>query len=303
MQRRARWPARRRRAIPAVRAGRASALLAAAFLSVSIPGVSLRAMPTGEQVVAGSVALVRPTPQSMVIQQNSPRAIVQWQGFSIGAQESVALRQPSSASVMLNRVVGSGASAILGRLSANGQVFLVNPNGVLFGRGATVDVGGIVASTLDISNQDFLDARLHFAGSGGSVANSGTIRAADGGSVALLGAQVGNDGTISARLGTVAMAAGNRVTLDLAGDGLTRVVVSEAALDAQLRNHGLLIADGGQAVMTARAAGALVGSVVNQSGVVRARSLLERDGRIVLDAGGTARVALSGTLDATAEGA
>lgn len=263
------------------------------------------ALPTGEAVVSGTVAVTRPSAQQMVVQQGSDKAIVNWQGFSIGGAEAVAFQQPGAASVILNRVVGGDPSSILGRMTANGRVFLVNPGGVFFAPGASVDVGGLVASTLNISNEDFLAGRYRFAASGtaAGVSNMGTLRAADGGTVALLGGQVNNDGTITAKLGTVALAAGNQVSLDFAGDGLTKVTVDEAAVGAQVRNGGMIVADGGQAVLTAHAAQALTESVVNQSGVVRARSLAQRNGRIVLDGGDEGVTQVSGTLDASGKAA
>src|SRR5262245_15434007 len=259
------------------------------------------ALPTGEQVVAGQVGVSRPSSQSMVVQQGTSKAIVNWQGFSIGGNESVSIQQPAASSVILNRVVGNNASEIYGRLSANGQVFLVNPSGVLFGRTAMVDVGALVASTLSIGNEDFLAGRYRFTGNGkpGIVENQGTLAARDNGFVALLGGQVSNSGTISARLGTASLAAGNKMTLDFAGDGLVRITVDEAALAAEVRNQGAVIADGGQAILSARSAEALTQAVVNQTGVVRARTLTERHGKIVLDGGTTGQTLAKGTLDAT----
>ena len=258
------------------------------------------AAPAGQQVVAGSVTVTRPDALSTVINQGSQAAIVNWQQFSIGAAEHVDIRQPNASSVLLNRVIGNNPSEIYGRLSANGQVFLVNPNGVLFGRNAQVSVGGLVASTLDIANDDFLAGRYQFQGnSAAAVSNLGSIQAAERGTVALLGGRVNNDGTISAQLGTAALAAGEKITLDFEGDGLTRIRVDQGAVAAQVANRGLIVADGGQAVMTASAAQALADTVLNQQGVVRARSLVERDGKIVLDGGAHGVTLNSGALDAS----
>ena len=276
--------------------GRALVVLIAAVFA---PMGTSFALPTGEQVVAGSASVSRPTMQSLTVQQSSPRAIINWQSFSIAAPEWVSFQQPSFSSVALNRVIGTSASEIAGRMTANGQVFLINPNGVLFTSSAVVDVGGLVASTLDISNQDFMAGRYRFSGTGGSVTNAGSLRASDGGTIALLGGQVQNNGTITANLGTVALAAGNRVTLDFAGDGLTKVTVSEGALAAAVENRGAVIADGGQVILTAHAAEALTQTVVNQTGVVQARTLTERAGKIVLDGGDTGETLASGTLDAS----
>ncbi|MFM9883476.1 MAG: filamentous hemagglutinin N-terminal domain-containing protein [Burkholderiales bacterium] len=259
------------------------------------------ALPTGEQVVAGQASVSRPTAATLNVTQGSQKAIVNWGTFSIQKNEAVSVQQPNASSVLLNRVVGSNPSQIYGRLTANGQVFLVNPNGVLFAPSASVDVGGLVASTLAISNEDFMAGRYRFiAGEGfGTVTNQGSIRASDGGTIGLLGGAVSNQGTIEAKLGTVALAAGNRITLDFAGDGLTTIRVDEAALRAAVTNSGAITADGGRVVLAARTANALTQTVVNQSGTVRARTLVQRGGEIILDGGDEGVTALTGALDAS----
>ena len=256
--------------------------------------------PTGATVVAGQVQVTQPNAQTTLITQGSDKAILSWRSFSIGAGETVRFQQPDSSSVALNRVTTATPSEIFGRLSANGKVFLVNPSGVLFGKGASVDVGSLVASTLNIDDGDFLAGRYAFAGSAdaGAVRNDGVLAAAERGTIALLGAQVSNSGTISARLGTVGLAAGGKVSLDFHGDGLTRIVVDAAGINALVENGGAVIADGGQVTMTARALDALAATVVRQNGVVQANTLVERDGRIFLD-GGDGALSMAGKLDAT----
>ncbi|HVJ24270.1 MAG TPA: filamentous hemagglutinin N-terminal domain-containing protein, partial [Burkholderiales bacterium] len=224
-----------------------------------LPWGTAHALPTGENVVAGDVTVARPTSQSMQINQATQKGIVNWNSFSIGASEHVNISQLNSTSVLLNRVVGNNPSEIFGRLTANGQVFLVNPNGVLFAPGASVEVGSLFASTLSISNQDFLAGRYQFSreGNAGSVVNQGTIITADG-YTALVGPQVRNDGIIIARKGTVALAAADRVSLDLIGDGLISINVDQAALNASIINTGRIEADGGSVLLTARSANALL---------------------------------------------
>lgn len=267
-------------------------------LALAQYGMAL-AGPGGAQVVAGQVTVTQPNAQQTVLTQGSASAIVNWQQFSIAHGESVDFRQPSSNSVILNRVTGSKPSEIYGRLSANGQVFLVNPAGVLFGSTAQVNVGALVASTLNISDADFLANRYLFTAGllPGTLVNQGQLQAAEHGTIALLGAKVNNDGTISAQLGTVALVAGDKIALDFNGDGLTKIRVDKAALAAFVENRGMLVADGGQAIMSAYAAQALAQTVLNQQGVVRARSLVERNGRIVLDGGEQGDTLSSGTLD------
>src|SRR5665647_3908448 len=220
-------------------------------------GANVYALPAGGVVAAGA-AKISTGAGSTLINQSTQNAAINWQSFNIAAGESVRFNQPSSSSVTLNRVLGSDPSNILGSLAANGKVFLVNPNGILFGQGASVNVGGLVASTLNITDGDFMAGRYQFSGAGGgTILNQGSINA-DGGYVALLGANVSNDGVISAKLGTVALAAGNAVTLDVAGDGLLNVTVNQGALNALVQNGGLIQADGGQVLLSAQAAGSLL---------------------------------------------
>ncbi|MDL2198533.1 MBG domain-containing protein [Halopseudomonas aestusnigri] len=272
-------------------------------IAISLVTAHLQAadLPTGGNIVGGSGSISQDG-NSLNVQQNSDRLITNWDSFDIGAGHTVNFYQPGSNSVALNRVIGEDASAIYGNLNANGKVFLVNPNGVLFGQGAAVNVGALVASTLSLSDQDFNDGNYQFSGDGNNAAviNRGTLNA-DQGAVALLGGQVSNHGIIQANQGTVALAAGDKITLDFAGDGLLNVTVDEGTLNALAENHQLVRANGGQVVMTANATNALLQSVVNNTGVIEAQTLDNQSGTIVLKGGfngGTVNVA--GTLDASA---
>jgi len=285
-------------------AGNARFALKALAVSVMIAfGANVYALPVGGVVTDGAAG-ISGTATSTTITQSSQNVAINWQSFNIGATEAVQFVQPNSSSVALNRVLGPDPSSIFGSLSANGKVFLVNPHGVLFARGAQVNVGGLVASTLNVTDGDFMAGRYRFAGnSTAAVLNQGTINA-DGGSVALLGANVGNDGVIVARLGTVALAAGNAITLDVAGDGLLSVTVSQGAVDALVQNGGLIHADGGQVLLTAMAAGDLLQSAVNNTGVIQARTIENHNGTIRLLGdmqSGTMNV--GGTLDVSGTGA
>ncbi|WP_426701625.1 YDG domain-containing protein [Rhodanobacter sp. Col0626] len=254
-------------------------------------------LPTGGTVSAGS-GRISQSGAGMTIAQQSQNLAINWQSFDIGRDASVTFVQPNSSAIALNRVLGTNGTQILGQLKANGQVWVLNPNGVLFGSGAQVSVGGLVASTLGLSDADFLAGKHHFTGNGGTVTNEGHISA---GYVALLGEQVKNGGVIAARLGTAALAAGNQVTLDFAGDQLLSVQVDEGALRALADNKGLIQADGGTVLMTARAKDALLDTAVNNTGVIQARTVGHQDGRILLlgdmDSG---TVDVAGTLDASA---
>ncbi|EJM88570.1 beta strand repeat-containing protein [Pseudomonas sp. GM60] len=277
------------------------AVLCALYSLAPLPALALdsNALPTNGQVVAGS-ASISSNGNVMTVNQGSDRMIATWNTFNVGSGAQVNFQQPGTSSVALNRVTGSDGSQILGQLNANGQVFLINPSGVLFGAGSMVSVGGLVASSLDISNSDFLAGRTVFSGkSQGAVINQGVITAGDGGSVALLGAQVRNEGTVVARLGSVVLGGGEKITLDLKGDGLINLEVNDPAIGASVVNRGLLRANGGLVALSARDSQAMLSNVVNNEGVIEARSLQQRNGRIVLDGGNNGVVVNSGTLDAS----
>ena len=286
------------------RPGRTARRALALAAALACAGLA-QAGPQGGQVTAGSGSINSPNATTTTVTQTSPRLAINWQSFNTTTGETVNFVQPGSHAVALNRVLGSNGTQFLGRLNANGQVFVIDPNGVLFGKTAQVNVGGLVASTLNLSDSDFMAGKLRFtgngSGNGGSVVNQGSLTAADGGYVALLGGQVSNSGTVTARLGSVALAAGHVVTLDFAGDGLLNVAVDQGVLNALASNSGQISADGGSALLTAKAAGDLIGTVVNNTGVIQARTLQSKAGVIKLlgDFGG-GTVQVSGTLDASA---
>jgi filamentous hemagglutinin family protein len=262
-----------------------STMLAPNLARAAAPAAA--ALPTGA-ALAGGQASVSQSGSAMVVTETSGRAILNWQSFNIGSAASVTFAQPNASAIVLNRVLGADPSQIDGALRANGQVILINPNGLVFGGGSTVDVGGIVASTLGIANSDFMSGDLRFSrtGSGASVVNNGAIRAASGGYVALLGSQLANRGLIQADFGSVAMAAGDRVTLTLAGRGLVGVTVDPAAVTAQIDQDGVVVASDGGVWLTAKAESALLGGAINVSGTIEANSLTAKGGTIVLEATG-----------------
>lgn len=259
--------------------------------------------PVGGVVAAGG-ANIASNGFNTTITQSTSNVVINWQGFSIGTGHTVQFVQPGSSSVALNRVLGADPSVILGTLTSNGKVFLLNPNGILFGKGASVNVGGLVASTMKIADGDFMAGKYAFTDAGtGSIVNQGNINAADGGYVALMGRSVSNQGAISARLGTVALAAGEAVTLDVAGDGLLNVSVSQGAMNALAENGGMIRADGGRVLLTAQAAGNLLNTVVNNTGVIQAQTIENRNGTILLLGDmQTGTLNVGGTLDASAPG-
>ena len=244
------------------------------------------ALPTGGRLVAGQ-ATISQSGTAMSIVQGTSRAVLDWQSFNIGANASVVFSQPSASAVALNRVLGGSPSQIFGRLSSNGQVFLTNPSGILFGRGAQVDVGGILATTLAMSTDDFMSGHylLHGDGTNSSILNEGTLRSAPKGYVALIAPVVQNTGVIDAASGTAALVAANAATVDFMADGLIQIKVEQGAINAEITNKGAIRADGGTVFLTASALDSLARSVVNNSGLIEARNVENVKGVIRLSGG------------------
>ena len=262
-------------------------------------------LPKGENVISGQ-ATYQTDGNTLNINVTTDKMIAEYNSFSIGAPETVNFNQLSSSSVALNRVIGVDPSSIMGKLNATGKIFLINPNGVLFGAGASVNAAGLVASTLDIANDDFLAGRYTFYGNGGSVVNQGYI-SAPGGFVALLGNRVENSGVIETTLGSVALAAGEAITIDLDVAGLISVVVDKAvtenlegAQDA-VKNSGTISANGGRVILTAEALEGVFDKAINNIGIIEAKSLVGKKGEVrLLSAQENALVSTTGTIDVSA---
>lgn len=270
----------------------------------------VHALPQGGALVDGSVDAPSVAGNDMTIKQNSDRAIINWQSYSIGEIESVTYNQTQGPlSIALNRVTGANPSHILGALNANGRIFLVNPNGIVFGVNSVVDVAGLVASTLDIDNTDFMDMddQFTFTGPGATVVNYGTLRTLNnpGGYVALLGSSVKNVGTIQANLGKAVLASGEVMTLNLDPAGLISVVVDiDTGTDrndnseyAATNNVGTIVANGGKVILTAEILDNVFMSAVNNDGIIEANSLQLIDGQVLLTS--NQNVELNGTIEAT----
>ena len=283
---------------------RQTAAITAAMMAMSVGGIAY-AMPQGEVIRSGKGEITRQD-KDMTVNQDSKRLAIDWAGFDIANDERVTFRQPDRDSVALNRVVGDAASVIDGALSGNGHVYVINPNGVLFGKNASVDVGSLVASTARISDRDM----TNFAGADGitmaipedssaKVINAGTIRA-EGGLVVLHAAEVENSGTIMNPEGTTALAAARNLSLSADTAGKINFTVDGALAKAKALNSGMLKADGGYLVMTARSAGDVMSTVVNNTGTMEAKTLRQNEkGEIFLDGGDNGVVELSGTIDAS----
>ena len=283
--------------------------LLAAAIGTLLSQNCAQANPVGGKVVAGSAHIVNKAPGKLEIIQKSNKAIIDWRGFSIARGEHTRFRQPSSSSIALNRVRGGQASLIDGILTANGNVWLINPNGVLFGKGAQVNVRGLIATTSDINNEDFMAGRYSFNkptdNIDAAIVNQGRIEVTDGGSVVLAGHRVSNKGSIKARLGHVVLASGDTFTMDFDGDGLLQFDIgdpvqqstSKDQTEALVANSGQITVDGGIVEMTAKTRNTMVERVINMEGVVQARAVDVEGGTIILSGGEKGIVAVSGTLD------
>ena len=274
--------------------------LVAAALSLAA-ALAHAAGPSGGQVTAGSGTITQ-SGAVTTITQDSSKLSLSWTSFNIAPQATVDFVQPSTSAIAVNRIFDTNGTQILGHLNANGQVFLINPNGIVFGAGAVVNVGGLVAAALDLNEASLDAASKSFSGtSADSVVNEGTLSATPGGYVVLLGNHVSNQGVISAQLGSVALAAGSAATLTFNNNSLVHLQVDQSLWHSLAENGGVIQANGGQVIMTAGAKNALVASAVNNTGVIEARTVQSREGSITL-LGGMAdgTVTVGGTLDASA---
>ncbi|ECJ0281804.1 filamentous hemagglutinin N-terminal domain-containing protein [Salmonella enterica] len=264
-----------------------------------LPGMALAAdLPTGGQIVAGQGSITT-NGNHMTVNQNTHGLVTNWNSFDIGQNHTVQFVQPDSSSVALNRVTGGHESQILGSLTANGQVMLVNPAGVMFGNGSKVNTAGLVASTKNISNADFMAGHYTFSGGshpGAGVVNQGSLTTTKGGYIVLAADRVRNQGTIITPGGKTVLAAADTVKLQLDNTGLTSVSVSGNVVNALVENSGLLSATNGQVYLTARGRDMLLNTVVNNTGSIEAKGLESRGGEIVLDGGDSGVVSQSGML-------
>ena len=272
-----------------------------ASAQVSAPVASTQ-LPTGGKVMSGTTS-IQSVGNVLNINQSSQRSAINWDTFNVGSGAKVNFIQPSASSVTLNRVLDTNGSQIMGSINANGQVFISNPNGVLFGPNSQVNVGGLIATTQNISVDDFMAGKSTFEGTGaaGAVVNQGTLEAALGGYIALLAPSVRNEGVVLAREGTVAFAAGDKTVVQFNGPQLVTVMVDRPVLDALVENKQMVRADGGLVIFSARSANAVLSSVIKNSGTIQAQTIENKNGRILL-VGDMEKgsITVGGKLDASA---
>ena len=261
-------------------------------------------LPQDASVVSGGVNITITDNSKMTLSQSQDRAVVNWGSFSVGREAHVDIQQPTASSAILNRVTGDTTSEIHGRITANGQIYLVNPNGIFIGPDGAVDASAFVASSLNIEDADFQQEALKFRGLGASakVENAGRVTITPGGYAAFLGGQVRNSGTVTVPRGRVGFGAGERVTLDLSGDGFLEVALPSDLEDesALIDNSGVVSSDGGLIEMRAATAREAVRNAVNLSGIAEARSVSMQGGTIILGGGDGGRVTVSGKVSTQA---
>ncbi|EKK3320100.1 filamentous hemagglutinin N-terminal domain-containing protein, partial [Salmonella enterica] len=270
------------------------------FIISLFPGMALANpdLPTGGTIVGGQGS-ISTSGNQMTIHQQTQNMATNWHSFDVGQNNTVQFVQPDSSSVALNRVTGASGSQIMGTLKANGQVFILNPNGVLFGKDARVNVAGLVASTKNINTADFMKGQYTLSGSGSpgaQVVNQGSLTTSKGGYIVLAGERVSNSGTVTTPGGKTVLAAGKTVTLQLDNGGLTSVSVNGSVVNALVENRGLISATNGQVYLTAKGQDMLLNTVVNNSGTIEAKGLESRGGEIVLNGGDSGVVSQSGQL-------
>lgn len=281
--------------------------MAAISVPVLFANVTLAAPQNGH--VVGGAGSITQTENTTTIHQNTDSLAIDWQSFDVGVDEQVTFVQPGQSSVALNRILSSNGSQIMGRIDANGRVILVNPNGIVFGKNAVVNVGGLLASGLQLNAKDFLNGQYKFEGikgTDGLVINHGLLNASVGGSIALLGKRIENNGLISARLGRVEMAAGNKAVVNFEPSGLIGIEIEETTLAEELgdssaiENNGSVLAEAGQILLNASTAKDVFTQVVSRGDQQIAKSVVVHDdGSFSLQAGG--RVTNRGSLDASGE--
>jgi filamentous hemagglutinin family protein len=276
-----------------LKGGKISLVVSALLGSVIVAS----AAPTGGVVTSGN-ATINQSGNTTDINQTTQKASINWQNFNVNSNETVNFNQPNTNSITLNRVIGNEKSVIDGTLNANGQVWILNSNGILFNSTAKVNTSGLVATTAELSDKDFQDGNYNFKNSkSNSVVNLGTIDVSNNGYVVLASNEVRNSGTIKAIKGKVFLSGNSEYTINLNGNSIVNLIVTKGVLDALAQNSGTIIANGGEIYLTTNAVNELLKGVVNNTGVIEANSLDDVTGKVEVYAhGGTANV--SGSINA-----
>ncbi len=249
-------------------------------------------LPKGADVVIGNVTIdTNQNNQSSVMNVNqvSQRAVVNWNSFNVGSDATVNFNQPNASASILNRISNQSPSQIFGKINANGEVILMNPAGIYFGKTSSLNVGAITATTHSISNDDFMKGLMTFdrKGSAGSIINDGSITANFDSYIALLAPEVRNSGLLIAKMGTVVMASGEKITLNFDSDHHLGSITSDpSTIKSLIENNYAVEVEGGRIILSANAINTIAGSLINQNGLLNAGSnasqLVKQGGQILL---------------------
>ncbi|MCI5053551.1 MAG: autotransporter-associated beta strand repeat-containing protein [Pelagibacteraceae bacterium] len=242
-------------------------------------------LPTNPNITNGS-AVINQSGSSLTIHQSTEKLITNWSTFNIGRNASVEFIQPNSSSSALNRVNSNDPTHIYGSLKANGKVILMNPSGVLFHNGSRVDVGALIATSLNMQDGNFLNNQYIFEKDGiaGTVNNKGIINAFENGAVALIAPDVKNEGSINTPSGTTALLSGDKVTLTLNGNKLIQYSINTGTLNSLVENKHAINAGDGIIILSAKGLENISQSVVKNSGTLKAEGITNKGGKIFLTA-------------------
>lgn len=254
-----------------------------AVILIFLFNIPVYAAPNGANVVHGNVNISQ-SGSNTIINQNTDKAIINWNSFDVNKGESVLFNQNSSSSIILNRVTNGLPTSIFGNISANGNVFILNQAGVLVGNGASINTNSFLAGAANINDNDFIAGKYNFYGAQGNVINNGSIKVQDGGYAVLMGKNIENNGLISAKLGKIYLSSGETFRMDMSGNDLIGVEVEKGITDAYISNTGYIKAEGGTIIMTAKNASDVIRQAVNNTGVIDASSISYKGGKVILGA-------------------
>lgn len=257
------------------------------------------AAPQGGSIAQGSASISQ-SGTTTTINQTSQNTVINWHGFDTASNESVRFNQPSSSAVALNRITSGLPTTFAGQLTANGQVWILNPAGVLFTNTSKIDVSGLVATTLNIQDSDFMAGKYNlFQSPGalqGSVINNGSITIENDGLVALVAPTVANHGTITATMGRVLLASGTVATIDPYGDNLINFAPNNYAVEGSVTNTGTISANGGKVVMSANSVNKIIKNVVNNGGFIEATNAVQSSNGVIILGGNSGATNIGGTI-------
>ncbi|MEI8320858.1 MAG: filamentous hemagglutinin N-terminal domain-containing protein [Alphaproteobacteria bacterium] len=274
-----------------------------------VPSASVKdvvpTLPSGADIKAGDIRIHNETPTHMLIHQTSDKGAIHWEDFSVGKGTHVQFKQPGPSSTTLNKVVGHKLSDIAGKITANGKIILVNPNGIVFQDGSVIDVNGLMATVQDIDTKSFMEGKFVFKQNAltdaGIILREGShITVADRGLACFISPYFHNSGHVVAKTGEVLILGAPEVSLDFYGDGLTKFHLEGGLEKSKLEqgNTGIIDVGDGRVVMQVQTAEKVIESTINVGGKIQANGITEKGGKITLE-GDKTNITVSATLEAT----